>query len=99
MANPLVRLGVKAAVKGGKKLAKKIKTRANSTNNINTGPIDRAIVKVDKITKESKRILGNLEKANTGNSTQRLLKQGISKGESLKNNLGFKRLHKLMGIK
>ena len=99
MANPLVRIGVKAAVKGGKKLAKKIKTRANSTNNINTGPIDRAIVKVDKITKESKRILGNLEKANTGNSTQRLLKQGISKGETLKNELGFKRLRKLMGIK
>lgn len=99
MANPLVKLGVKAAVKGGKKLVKKIKTRANSTNNANTGPIDRAIVKVDKITKESKRILGNLEKANTGNSTQRLLRQGISKGESLKNELGFKRLHKLMGIK
>ena len=32
MANPLVRLGVKAAVKGGKKLAKKIKTRANIIN-------------------------------------------------------------------
>lgn len=100
MTNPLVRLGIKTAVKGGKKLAKKIKTRTNSTNNINTGPIDRAIDRVDKITKESKRILGNLEKNNiVDNSLQRLLRQGISKGQTLKNELGFKRLHKKMGIK
>ena len=45
MANPLVRLGVKTAVKQGKKLVKKIKTRANSTNNANRGPIDKQIGK------------------------------------------------------
>jgi|TARA_A100001011_G_scaffold29296_1_gene28417 hypothetical protein len=48
MANPLVRLGVKAAVKGGKKLAKKIKTARNSrnsTDNMTKGPIDKQIGK------------------------------------------------------
>jgi len=49
MANPLVKAGVKLAVKGGKKLVKKIKTRANSTNNANTGPIDRAIDRTKKL--------------------------------------------------
>lgn len=50
MANPLVRLGVKALVKGGKKLAKKINTKrvsANSTDNMTRGPIDKAINKVN----------------------------------------------------
>jgi hypothetical protein len=48
MANPLVKLGVKAAVKGGKKLAKKIKKRRNSTDNMNNGPIDKAIKKTKR---------------------------------------------------
>jgi len=106
MANPLVRLGVKAAVKGGKKLAKKIKTRANSTNNINTGPVDRAIKRVSAINKENKHLLKNLEKGNvykepsfSGPKRMKDYKKSIMKGESLKNKLGFKRLHKKMGIK
>lgn len=51
MANPLVKLGIagaKLAVKGGKKLAKKINTKrvsANSTDNMTRGPIDRMIGK------------------------------------------------------
>tara|TARA_R100000951_G_scaffold21177_1_gene17626 strand:- start:2706 stop:3026 length:321 start_codon:yes stop_codon:yes gene_type:complete len=49
MANPLVKAGIKLAVKGGKKLAKKIKTRTNSTNNANIGPVDKAIKKTKKI--------------------------------------------------
>ena len=46
MANPLVKAGVKLAVKGGKKLVKKIKQRRNSTDNMSSkGPIDKAIKK------------------------------------------------------
>jgi hypothetical protein len=51
MANPLLKLGVKAAVKGGKKLAKKIKTKRksmNSTDNMTKGPIDKAIKKTKR---------------------------------------------------
>lgn len=51
MANPLVKLGVKTAVKQGKKLVKKIKTKrtsANSTDNMTKGPIDKAIKKTKR---------------------------------------------------
>ena len=48
MANPLIRLGASKAVKLIKKM-KKAKARANSTNNINTGPIDRAINRTKKL--------------------------------------------------
>lgn len=46
MANPLL---VRAGLKVAKKAIKKIKTRANSTNNMNTGPIDRAINRTRKL--------------------------------------------------
>lgn len=55
MANPLVRLGVKLAVKGGKKLAKKIKTKRNSmnsTDNMTKGPIDKSIKNIGNKTKK-----------------------------------------------
>jgi len=46
MANPLVKAGVKLAVKGGKKLVKKIKQKRNSTDNMSSkGPIDNAMKK------------------------------------------------------
>ena len=48
MANPLIRLGASKAVKLVKKM-KKAKVRANSTNNINTGPVDRAIKRTKKL--------------------------------------------------
>lgn len=57
MANPLVKAGIKLAVKGGKKIAKKIKTRANSTDNMSSkGPIDKSIFPKGKSHYE--RILG-----------------------------------------
>ena len=46
MANPLVKQGIKLAVKGGKALRKKIKTARNSrnsTDNMTKGPIDKSI--------------------------------------------------------
>jgi len=47
MANPLVKAGIKLAVKGGKKIVKKIKQRKNSTDNMSSkGPIDKSINKV-----------------------------------------------------
>ena len=45
MANPLIKLGVKTAIKQGKKLAKKIKQRRNSTDNLTQGPLDKSIKK------------------------------------------------------
>ena len=48
MANPLIRLGASKAVKLIKKM-KKAKVRPNSTNNANTGPVDRAIKRTKKL--------------------------------------------------
>ena len=51
MANPLIRLGLKAAVKGGKALRKKIKTKRNSmnsTDNMTKGPIDARLKGISK---------------------------------------------------
>tara|TARA_R100000742_G_C4277312_1_gene99072 strand:+ start:722 stop:1048 length:327 start_codon:yes stop_codon:yes gene_type:complete len=48
MANPLVKTGVRLAIKGGKALRKKIKTARNSrnsTDNMTKGPIDKQINK------------------------------------------------------
>ena len=105
MANPLIRLGASKAVKLVKKI-KKAKARANSTNNINTGPIDRAIKRVDAINKQNRHLLNNLRKGNvykepsfSGPKRIKDYDKSIMKGEALKNKLGFKRLEKKMGIK
>ena len=48
MANPLVKQGLKLAIKGGKALRKKIKTSRNSrnsTDNMTKGPVDKQIGK------------------------------------------------------
>ena len=100
MANPLIRLGASKAVKLVKNV-EKAKVRPNSTNNANTGPVDRAI-------KRTKKIIDRYEGAITlgGNPGTKLnvgapnrLHRGLQKAKALKNNLGFKRLHKKMGIK
>jgi|TARA_B100001939_G_scaffold265084_1_gene232359 hypothetical protein len=103
MANPLIRLGASKAVKLVKKI-KKAKARANSTNNINTGPIDRAIKRTKKIIDRYEGAIDNYTlggnpgtKLNVGAPNR--LHRGLQKAKALKNNLGFKRLHKKMGIK
>lgn len=103
MANPLIRLGASKAVKLVKKI-KKAKARANSTNNINTGPIDRAIKRTKKIIDRYEGAIDNYTLG--GNPGTKLnvpapnrMHRGLQKAKALKNNLGFKRLHKKMGIK
>jgi hypothetical protein len=80
------------------------KTRANSTNNINTGPVDRAIKRTKKIIDRYEGAIDNYTLG--GNPGTKLnvpapgrMHRGLQKAKALKNNLGFKRLQKKMGIK
>ena len=102
----------KIIVKTGKKtkqLINKIKERRasiNSTDNMsNTGPVDKAIKKVEFINKENKHFAKNMQKGNVYKvpgfkpMSSNVFNKAVTKGETLLGKLKWKQLHKKMGIK
>jgi len=90
-----------------KKIATKIKQKAtNSTDNMsNTGPVDKAIKKVEFINKENKHFAKNMQKGNVYKvpgfkpMSVNVFNKAVTKGETLLGQLKWKKLHKKMGIK